>query len=253
MSYPCLNICVLALWFALINTGQTATSDMTAAEREKQGQALAADLRKPQEGLSTGGILVTRDSLNFRVRMPVKMQVILGATNWQTIYEASIPGQAAVERLTIIHDEGQPNKYVLAHVLANGSMVDSATLTGAQATVPFANSDFWLADLGLEFFYWSKQSLFKKEMRQGRACRVLESTNPNPTDTGYTRVLSWIDNETGRLFLAEAFGPNGKRLKTFRPSEFKKVNGHWQVKELEIRTALPKDSLTKLQLDLEVH
>ena len=46
--------------------------------------------------------------------------------------------------------------------------------------IPFAGSDFWIADLGLEFFHWPEQKVLKKEFRRNCSCVVLESTNPNP-------------------------------------------------------------------------
>ena len=49
---------------------------------------------------------------------------------------------------------------------------------------PFAGSDFWLCDLGLEFFHWPQQKVLKKEFHRQCACTVLESTNPNPSADG---------------------------------------------------------------------
>jgi hypothetical protein len=99
---------------------------------------------------------------------------------------------------------------------------------------PFANSDFWLADLGLEFFHWPEQRLLKSEMRSGRSCRVLESLNPAPAPGAYARVVSWIDNETSGIVHAEAYDLKNKRLKEFDPKEFKKIKGQWQLQEMRI-------------------
>ena len=101
--------------------------------------------------------------------------------------------------------------------------------------IPFAGSDFWLADLGLEFFHWPEQNLKKQEMRRGRACQVLESINPKPSAGGYSRVLSWVDSETHGLLRAEAYDSNGKLLKEFELKEAEKVNGQWKVSELQMR------------------
>ncbi len=106
---------------------------------------------------------------------------------------------------------------------------------GTQTLPPFAGSDFWLGDLGLEFFHWPEQKILKHEMRRGRSCQVLESTNPNPSPNGYSRVVSWIDNETLGIVQAEAYDAKGKLLKEFYPKSFKKVNGQWELQEMEIR------------------
>ena len=46
--------------------------------------------------------------------------------------------------------------------------------------IPFANSDFWLGDLGLEFFHWPEQKILPKptNLVRGRDYTLLESTNP---------------------------------------------------------------------------
>ena len=115
---------------------------------------------------------------------------------------------------------------------------------------PFAGSDFWMADLGLEFFHWPEQKILKHEMRRGRACKVLESTNPSSTTNGYSRVVSWIDNESGGIVQAEAYDFKNKLLKEFAPKSFKKVNGHWELQEMEIRN-VQTGSRTRLEVDLE--
>jgi hypothetical protein len=104
-----------------------------------------------------------------------------------------------------------------------------------EAAIPFAGSDFCVGDLGLEFFHWPEQKILKKENRRSRACRVLESINPNPSTNGYSRVVSWIDNESLGIVHAEAYDSKGKLLKVFDPKSFKKVNGQWELQDVEIR------------------
>ena len=93
-------------------------------------------------------------------------------------------------------------------------------------------------------------------MRRGRACKVLESTNPDLSSTnpfppiGYSRVVSWIDNESGGIVQAEAYDLNNKLLKEFAPKSFKKVNGQWELQEMEIRN-VQAGSRTRLEFDLK--
>ena len=115
----------------------------------------------------------------------------------------------------------------------------------------FANSDFWLADLGLEFFHWPAQKILPKttSLKRGREYTLLESTNPDPSTNGYSRVLACIDNETGAILEAEAYDAKGELLKIFEPKSFKKVNGQWQLQEMEIRN-VQTGSRTRLEFDL---
>ena len=118
--------------------------------------------------------------------------------------------------------------------------------------MPFAGSDFRVADLGLEFFHWPEQKVLPNttNLKRGRAYTLLESTNPNSSTNGYSRVLSWIDKETGGILEAEAYDAKGKLLKEFAPKSFKKVNGQWELQEMEIRN-VQTGSRTRLEFDLK--
>jgi negative regulator of sigma E activity len=65
---------------------------------------------------------------------------------------------------------------------------------------------------------------------------VLESVNPAPS-SGYSRVHSWIDNESGGVLQAEAFDANGKLLKKFSVGSVEKVNGRWRISNIRMRNA----------------
>jgi YD repeat-containing protein len=115
--------------------------------------------------------------------------------------------------------------------------------------IPFAGSDFWIADLGLEFLHWPKQRLVRKELRRGQSCDVLESTNPDPRPGGYRRVVSWLDIDTGGIVHADAYDANDRLLKQFDPKEFTKIKGEWQLEEMEIRNR-QKGSKTRIDFKL---
>jgi hypothetical protein len=137
------------------------------------------------------------------------------------------------------------------YLYATGTNLDQpARLTGPRANRPFAGSVFWLSDLGLEFFHWPEQRLIKYEMRHSRSCRVLESRQAPPPAEGYSRVLSWIDVETGGLISAEAYDPRNKLLKEFTVKGLQKVQNKWQLKDIRIRNAQTK-AVTELEYDAD--
>jgi hypothetical protein len=86
-------------------------------------------------------------------------------------------------------------------------------------------------------------------LKRGREYTLLESTNPYPFN-GYSRVLTWIDKESGGILEAEAYDSNGRLLKDFAPKSFKKVNGQWELQEMEIRN-VQTGSRTRLEFDLK--
>jgi hypothetical protein len=85
---------------------------------------------------------------------------------------------------------------------------------------------------------------------RGLFCKVLESTNPNPPTNGYSRVVTWIDNESLGIVQAKAYDAKGKLLKEFWPKDIKKVDGQWQVGSMEIDNVQTR-SRTWLKFDLK--
>ena len=90
----------------------------------------------------------------------------------------------------------------------------------------------------------------KKEFRRNCSCVVLESTNPNPATNGYSRVDSWIDEESGGIVMAKAYDAQDRLLKEFYPKDVKKVRGQWQVESMEIDN-VQTGSRTRLEFDLK--
>jgi hypothetical protein len=117
--------------------------------------------------------------------------------------------------------------------------------------VPFAGSDFWISDLGLEFLHWPKQRVLRKEMSRSVFCHVLESTNPDAPPGAYSRVVSWVGAEKPGIVIvyAEAFDSKGAILKQFEPKKLEKVDGQWQLEEMEIRNRQTR-SRTRIEFNL---
>ena len=240
---------------ALVFAGGWATWAAPDSSRaESEGQALAQQLlaQKPAENSAITGVLKIRDGKGKRIEIPVRSQIVTTPTNWQSVYETSRGSNAiGVVKLEVIHSEDAPNQYRLTQPdTPDGCGGVGRVLTGNEAMIPFAGSDFWLADLGLEFLHWPGQRLLKKEMRRGQSCNVLESTNPQPGAGGYGRVVSWLDIETGGIVHAEAYDTRNKLLKEFGPKDFTKVNGRWELREMEIRNVKERSS-TQLEFDLD--
>ena len=208
---------------------------------EIQGRNLAKQLAdaKPVENYANTGILEIHHRDAPTNKLPFRFQTILTATNWQTIYETT--SESYRVKFQVVHDGEKIN---LFQVHEDGTVL-------VDFSFPFAGSDFWLGDLGLEFFHWPEQKIIKKEFARGCGCMVLESTNPNPSPNGYSRVDCWIDEETLGIVQAKAYDAGGKLLKEFEPKSFKKdANGQWQLQDMEIRNVQTR-SRTEIKFDLK--
>ncbi len=196
------------------------------------------------QNVTNTGLLKIRDAKGKRTEIPVRFQLIIADASWSSVYEAGgVTNKVDVVELTAVHSDQQPNSYRVVQNTGRKSLLGNETM------IPFAGSDFWAADLGLEFLHWPEQRLLKTEMRRSRSCRVLESTNPQPAPGVYSRVVSWIDLESDGIVHAEAYDFKGKLLKEFDPKEFKKVEGQWQLQEMEIRNR-QTGSRTRIEFDI---
>jgi hypothetical protein len=226
-------------FFAITATAQTTNSN-SLSDAEVQGRQLAGELcnASPAEYLANNGVLEIRDGRGGTSRIPITFESQVAPTNWSDNYKAF--GTNKTDKLLVVHAANQANVY----------FYNAKKLSGAELMVSFAGSDFWIADLGREFFHWPEQKILKNEFMRGRGCRVLESTNPYPVPGAYSRVDSWIDEETPAIVHAEAYGADGRLLKVFDPKSFKKVNGQWDLQDMEIRNVLT-GSRTRIEIDLK--
>jgi hypothetical protein len=224
----------------------TAQTTNALSDAEIQGRQLVQKLldERPAENSTNSGVLTIRNRDGSLTTVSMTCKIVVSPTSWTSFYTSSAMSPWE-ERLFVTHANNWTNVYL--HYLAGA--VSKVTLPMAD-TSPFANSDFWLGDLGLEFFHWPGQKILKKEFRRQCACMVLESTNPNPSTNGYSRVVSWIDEESGGIVQAEAYDFNSKLLKEFAPKSFKKVNGQWELQEMEIRN-VQTGSRTRIEFDLK--
>jgi hypothetical protein len=256
-------VVVMTLFSAL---GTTAETTNALSDAEIQGRQLAQKLleQAPATNFTQTCVLKIRDGKGKTIEIPMKFEVAITETNWVSIYDAILTQtevSAEESILTITHTFGETNKYFMENKsgnldfvhhreLDNGHILEvSGTVLSFELMRPFANSDFWRADLGLEFFHWPAQKILKKDVHRSRGCIVLESTNPNLSANGYSRVVSWIDEESLGIVEAYAYDANAKLLKDFYPKDFKKVNGQWQVQTL-IMENVQTGSRSRLEFDL---
>lgn len=208
-----------------------------AAERPEipatDGPTLAASVRNlVPEATEVQGTLIIRRGPAKRTRVPIFFKTEVGENSWRASYEVKGTNGTTLEKLSVVHHLDSTNQY----------RWDRSTATATQGTAPadpmaaFAESDFWLADLGLEFLHWPQQRLLKDKngMRKSRYCRVLESTNPNPKPGAYATVVSWIDHEFGGVILAEAYDTERNLLKSFEIDGVTEVDDQWQLKAMKI-------------------
>jgi hypothetical protein len=247
MKFPALQFTLVC---ALIGPATLSWAAAETTKAEAEGRALVAELlaQKPLEGSEWRGVFKIRNRDRQTTAVPVTGRIIVENDGWKIVYSTGATEKGGAETLTVVHSTNGMNQYLYSGAVDSPAGVPKQ-LTGNEAGIALAGSDFWLSDLGLDFLHWPTQRLLKKELRRGQSCKVLESVNPRPATNSYARVVSWIDIDTGGIVHAEAYDQGKKLLKEFAPKEFKKVNGRWELSEMEIRN-VRTGSRTLLEFEL---
>lgn len=242
--------CAVSAVAVLRSFGQSSSPAPSKADRE--AQSLVRDLlaQIPTKSTVITGSLRTTDADSRRGEVKVTFTVQPGTNGWLGIFETTGTNRIGFEKLVVMHGVDQPNRYLYTRVrdLQNPTAA-AVTLSGPEAAIPFAGTDFWLSDLGWEFLHWPEQRLVRNAkitMKLGRSCWIMESVNPRPTETDYARVISWIDRESGGLIYAEAFDSQRRLHKVFSLKRFAKN----QVKEMGIDNR-KADSRTRLEFSFD--
>lgn len=213
---------------------------MDPAQAKAEARVLVAALlaQKPEQSSTNTGQVRIRDRDGKEIEIPARFEIIRASTNWLSVYETLSPADGPNRaKLVVIHTDNQPNRYRLLE-RGNPAATNASPreLTRAQTMIPFASSDFWVADLGLEFLHWPGQRLLRKEMRHSKFCSVLESSTPQPAPGGYSRVVSWVIAESPRgIIHADAYDDCNELIKVFDPVNLEKVGGDYQLAEVEMR------------------
>jgi Outer membrane lipoprotein-sorting protein len=225
---------------------------LDAASSVKEGRAFVADIlaQQPDRNSTNFGVLSIHPKGQPAQSMPVQVEVLVTPTNWLNIYETRPTSMgASASRLTVVHTAGQPNQYLLAS--SEGTNSATKRLEGNETMIPFAGSDFWVCDLGLDFFHWPEQRVIRYETRRSQSCAVLESVNPNPAPGTYARVRCWLQYESPHgIVEAEARDSTNKVMKQFEPKTLEKVHGQYEPEKLQIRNH-QTGSLTLIKYDLD--
>ena len=239
------SLVLLGLLFAL--------SSSLRADPIREGQALAKELRLVQLGIP-GPITATfkiRKRDGTRVEHDVQKHTEQFENGWRDLFQISKGSTAESEWLWIKHSAGASPSYKLAVSRQLPKAPDAfRNLNSEQAMTSIGESDFWIVDLGLDFLHWPDQRIFQSKIkrRKGVACRLLESSRPTRSLSGYYKVRSWISIENGGIVYAEAFDINDRKMKVFEVAGVEKIEGVWYLKGLRIRNLRDK-SMTVLEFD----
>jgi hypothetical protein len=124
-------------------------------------------------------------------------------------------------------------------------------LTGDQPANAILDSHFSVYDLAAPYLRWTDCDYVASEVIKGRNCHVIEVRS----ETGpYRRVQLWIDKEMDGLLRAEIYDPDGRMVKRFWVSSFRKLGEAWVPRGMNISwrppgQSLPSEERSRLEVD----
>lgn len=226
-----------AFFLALVLTAREIPAQETYPTGPAAGRELAAALcsMRPVQDTDWRGTMKISGRTQKVAPVPVTCRTTSDDSTWSVTYVTGSTNGSLAEKLEIKFSTNAPPQYFYARAASPGEPPgELKPLAGAEADVPFGPSDFWLSDLGFEFYHWPDQNRLKGVMRRGRPCYVLECTNPHPAPAGYGRVDVWIEKESGAPLEADTYGADGKIFKHFELGSVRKVGDRYELQDLEI-------------------
>ncbi|MCP5015619.1 MAG: outer membrane lipoprotein-sorting protein [Ketobacter sp.] len=135
--------------------------------------------------------------------------------------------QKGTALLTHQHKDRDDDQWLYLPALKRVKKIASSKKSG-----PFMGSEFSFEDIGGQSIEDYTYKYLKDESYEGQDCFVVESY-PVDKNSGYTRVVSWIDKEHYRTLKAEFYDRKSSHLKTLTTSGFKQYEGKfWRPDEL---------------------
>ena len=209
--------------------------------QKKYGAQLAAYMQalRPNEAINGKGQIRIRSGSGKRKTVAVQFKSFAVGVAMVNQYITDR------ENLTITQQMGQATQYRWQE---SGKKEKLIKVTDANNS--FAGSDFLIVDLGLEMLRWPNQNMVERKLRRGELCSVLVSRPGKEAQGVYSKVISWVDEDSMGIVRAELYDSKNKLLKVFEPKSFKKINGQWHLKEMEMRNE-QLNSRTSIVFDLD--
>ncbi len=107
-------------------------------------------------------------------------------------------------------------------------------VTSAKFDAKVRGTDISYEDLAFKFLYWPDASVEGEDVIALTSCWRLLCVPPSKSDSQYSKVRVWIAKETGALMKAEAYGHDGRLVRSFTVRSGQKIEGAWMLKQMRI-------------------
>ena len=182
-------------------------------------------------------------SLLHSVRIAQAAQHITMDGNLRT-GPVTVPFRLVIDAGVIRYEFKEPPLSLVLRLGEKNSQFQEVTRGGAEKVkaarydTKVRDTDISYEDLAMRFLYWPEATIVGEESKLTRRCWKME-VKPGDTESQYSRVMLWIEQQSGALLQAEAYDKAGKLERRFSVRKFQKSDEAWILKEMRIE-APPK-------------
>ena len=134
----------------------------------------------------------------------------------------------SLEQLTVSRE---PEQTPLYHYRRGDPLQDTRL---PDLTSKIKETDLTWIDLCLAYLWWPDGEVIGTDKIRGRFCYVIELPAPQEHDEDFHTVRMWVDPKINMLLRAEAYDLVGDRVRRMSVESFKKVDGVWFIKDIEV-------------------
>jgi len=136
-----------------------------------------------------------------------------------------IKGTALLSHANILDPDDQ---WLFLPALKRVKRISSANKSGPFVGSEFAFEDFTALELNKYNYTW-----LRDEQYEGMSADVIERT-PRYDNSGYTRQLSWVDQDVYQVRKVEFYDRRGDLLKTLTLTDYREYNGIWRSHHMKM-------------------
>lgn len=142
--------------------------------------------------------------------------------------------------LTLENSKGNDDRWIFLPSLGKVRRIASAEGSGSFMGTDLSYDDISSADREVSL---DRHTYIRQETLNGRPCHVIESV-PNDSSYQYSKMISWIDEETLVSWKIELFDKKGSLVKVLEVLETKKVQNRITPTRTRMSTVAAKTSTT---------
>jgi Outer membrane lipoprotein-sorting protein len=150
-----------------------------------------------------------------------------------------------------------PDEALQLQLNPNDSRLDQISGSGVERVTPaqfdqeIRGTDVTYEDLALKFLYWPDASVLGQENIRSRNCWKMQLRPPS-RQSQYSRVVLWVDKESGALMRMEGYDWKNQLAKRFEVVSAQKIEHRWFLKQMRIERLQPGTNHVQSRTYLEI-